>query len=252
MHPTLNIALRAANAAAEKLIYTREHWATLTEESGTGKAMDQLHEGAGKRVYNTIHKAHPDHTVECVQTGTFEARDANPDVVWQADLLLGDTNYTRGLSDVGVLVSQWHKGRMEHLTLVFPFLSTEVMASRGRGIQINGRRVRTGNADRLNGALTGTSMDTPIAMARFVEQGASVRISGCALLDISRLAAGQLDLIAHTELSPLEVAAAQLLATESGAVTGDFTGKPVDTRTRELVSANPKLLRVATKVLRQA
>lgn len=252
MHPTLNIALRAANAAAEKLIYTREHWTTLVEEAGVSETLQQLYQGAAKRTFNTIRKAHPEHPVRCEQTGDFGSMDSTAETHWQVDVLLGEDNYRRSLSDCGVLISQWQKNRMEHLMLVFPFLSMEVMASRGRGMQINGRRVRTGKSDRLNQAFAGSVLRAKEQVLVFTESGAEVRVSGCALLDFCRVSAGHLDIAAHDKLSALEVAAAQMLATESGAVTGDFAGAPVNHNTNSLICANPRLFKAAMVALRQA
>lgn len=252
MHPTLNIALRAANSAAEKLIYTREHWTTLVEEAGVSGTLQQLYDGAAKRTFNTVRKAHPDQPVRCQQTGDFPAPETGSDTHWQVDVLLGEDNYRRSLNDCGVLVSQWQKNRMEHLMLVFPFLSMEVMASRGRGMQINGRRVRTGKADRLRQAFAGTTLRAREQVLVLTESGAEVRVSGCALLDFCRVSAGHLDIAAHDKLSALEVAAAQMLATESGAVTGDFAGAPVSASTSTLICANPRLFKAALVALRQA
>lgn len=252
MHPTLNIALRAANAAAEKLVYTREHWATLTEESGVQGTLDNLFAGAGKRTVTTLRKAHPDQPVLCEQAPRDDVTVTTDTTHWQTDVMIGETNYVRGLSDCGVLVSQWQKSRLEHLTLVFPFLATEVVASRGRGIHINGRRVRTGRSDRLQGSfMGGGSLTANDLCQRFAQNGADIRLSGCALLDMCRVAAGQLDIAAHGGLSPLEVAAAQLLATESGAVTGDFNGAPIGEHTKSVLSANPRLFKAALLTARQ-
>lgn len=251
MHPTLNIALRAANAAAEKMIYTREHWPTLVDESGVETTLTNMVGGAAKRVFNTVRKAHPDQAVICEQTDSLANAGENTEVHWQASVLLGEENYRRGLSDCGVLVSQWINNRMEHLTLVFPFLSLEIMVSRGRGMQINGRRVRTGKADRLSGSFSGTTMVAREPLQVFSEAGSEIRISGCALLDFCRVAAGHLDIAAHDDMTALEVSAAQLLATESGAVTGDFSGAPVQSRTQSLISANPRLFKAVMVALRQ-
>lgn len=252
MHPTLNIALRAAHAASEKLVYTREHWATLTEEAGSVDATLQgLHVGAAKRAFTVLYNAHPTHTVTCQQTGTFEVRDAEPDIHWDVDVLLGQTNYTRGLPGCGVLITQWHKKRMEHACLVFPFLNLEIMVSRGRGLQVNGRRVRTQQVDRLARAFFGGDMRQPETFVQLSAACAETRISGCALLDIADMAAGKLDVVVLNGLSALEMATAQLLATEAGAVTGNLSGAPLTGNHGHLVSANPRLFKATVQALRE-
>lgn len=251
MHPTLTIALRAAHAAAEKLIYTREHWGRLVEEAGTDASVDQFVTGASRRIHNTLRKSHPDQIFECTREGRYEPEKRQADVSWHAEVLLGENNFRHGLAECGVMVSQWQKGRIEHLTLVFPFLSLEVVASRGRGIQVSGRRVRTGKADRLSGVLLGSHPAVGDACFNLVTAGADLRVSGCALLDLTRVAAGQLDLAVHGRVAAGELAAAQLMATESGAVTGDLSGAPLDSRTQSVVCANPRLFKAAVSALRQ-
>ncbi|MCH8550538.1 MAG: hypothetical protein LAT62_01295 [Natronospirillum sp.] len=252
MHPTLTIALRAAHAAAEKLVYTREHWSRLIEESPQEDIMAQLYPGASRRVHNTLRKSHPDQALECTREGRYEPEKPQEDVSWQTDILLGETNFRRGLGECGVLVSQWQKQRMEHLTLVFPFMNLEVIASRGRGMQINGRRVRTANQSKLSGVFMATDLVSAEPCSRLLTAGAELRVSGCALLDLVRTAAGQLDLALHHDLPPLEYAATQLLATEAGAVTGDISGAPLDSRSKSVVCANPKLFKATITLLRQA
>ncbi|MFY0665548.1 MAG: hypothetical protein JXQ97_13060 [Natronospirillum sp.] len=253
MHPTLNIALRAAHAASEKLVYTREHWATLTEESGSVDAtIKGLHVGAGKRAFTVLHNAHPQQTVECTQTGTFEVRDAEPDTHWKVDIMLGETNYLRGLPGCGVLISQWQRNRMEHACIVFPFLNLEIMVSRGRGLQVNGRRVRTRQVDRLSNAYFGGDLKDADAFMKLAHACQQSRLSGCALLDITDMAAGKLDIVVLHDLSALELATAQLLATEAGAVTGDLTGSPIQSAQGNMVGANPRLFKATVQLLRDA
>lgn len=253
MHPTLNIALRAAHAASEKLVYTREHWTTLTEESGSVDAtMKGLHIGAAKRAFTVLHNAHPQQKVDCVQTGTFEVRDAEPDTHWQVDVLLGETNYLRALPSCGVLISQWQRNRMEHACMVFPFLNLEIMVSRGRGMQVNGRRVRTRQVDRLATAFYGGDLFNPDAFMKLSQACLQTRLSGCALLDIADMAAGKLDIVVLHQLSALEIATAQLLATEAGAVTGDLKGAPIQATQGHLVGANPRLFKATVQLLREA
>ena len=252
MHPTLNIAMRAAQAAAEKLVYTREHWSRLTEDNSPDEVMAQLYPGASRRVHSTLRKSHPDQALECTREGRYEPDKPQEGISWQTDILLGETNFRHGLNDCGVLVSQWQKNRMEHLVLVFPLLATEIMASRGRGMQINGRRVRTASQDRVKQALLGSHMGCGDSCTTLVQAGTELRISGCALLDLARTAAGQLDIALQSGLSPLELAAAQLMATESGAMTGDITGAPLDSRSKTIVCANPRLFKTTVTLLRQA
>lgn len=251
MHPTINIALRAARDAAEKITYTlgQQEWPISPEERD--KMLQSLRIGVNKRVQAALKQSHPDQRVLCTDGDDYEPEKPQPKVAWQLTPILSETNLKRGLPECGVLLSQWQSDRMEHLAIVFPLLELEVIASRGRGLHINGRRARVGQQRYWSKALIGTDPRVGEHFQQLVQAGIEVRVSGCALLDQIRTLAGYLDATYHFGLSELEIHASLLLSGEAGALTGEVSGAPLNSKSKSLICANPVLFRDAINWLRQ-
>lgn len=111
----------------------------------------------------------------------------------------------------------------------------EFTASRGRGAQLNGRRLRVSSRTSLDGALLGTGfpfrdsqmadMDNYLGMFRALTgQTAGIRRAGSASLDLAYVAAGRFDAFWESGLSEWDMAAGVLLIQEAGGLVSDFNG----------------------------
>lgn len=252
MHPTVNIALRAARDAAEKITYTlgQQEWPIGNDERD--RMLQTLRIGVNKRMQAALKQSHPDQRVVCSDGDDYEPEKPQPKIAWQLTPILGEANLKRGLPECGVLLSQWQNERMEHLAIVFPLLELEIIASRGRGLHINGRRARVGQQRQWSTATIGTDPKVGEHFQQLLAAGIEVRVSGCALLDQIRTLAGYLDASYHSGLSELEIHASLLLSGEAGALTGDASGAPLNAKSKSIVCANPVLFRDAINWLRQA
>jgi len=251
MHPTVNIALRAARDAAEKITYTlgQQEWPISLEERE--RMVRSLKVGINKRLQAALKQSHPDQRVITTEGDDYEPEKPQANVSWQLAPILGEANLMRGLPECGVLLSQWNNDRMEHLAMVFPILELEVVASRGRGLQINDRRARVGNHRQWSTALIGTDPQVGTHFQQLLATGASVRVSGCAILDLIRTLTSYLDASYHIGMSELEIHASLLLSGEAGALTGEVTGAPLSAKSKSVVCANPVLFRDAMQWFRQ-
>jgi myo-inositol-1(or 4)-monophosphatase len=252
MHPTVTIALRAARDAAEKITYTlgQQEWPISIEERE--RMLNGLKIGINKRLQAALKQSHPDQRVISTEGDDYEPEKPQANVSWQLAPILGEANLMRGLPECGVLLSQWQNDRMEHLAMVFPALELEVVASRGRGLHINGRRARVGNHRHWSSALVGTDPQVGPHFQQLLAMGASVRVSGCAMIDMIRTLTSYLDATYHINLSELEIHASLLLSGEAGALTGEVTGAPLSPKSKTVVCANPVLFRDAMQWFRQA
>ncbi|MFB2603176.1 inositol monophosphatase family protein, partial [Rhizobium phaseoli] len=123
---------------------------------------------------------------------------------WIVDPLDGTTNFLRGIPHFAVSIACKYRGRLEHAVIVDPVRQEEFTASRGRGAQLNGRRLRVSSRTSLEGALLGTGfpfrdnqmadMDNYLGMFRALTgQTAGIRRAGSASLDLAYVAAGRFD-----------------------------------------------------------
>ena len=143
-----------------------------------------------------------------------------------------------------------------------PFCGETYSAIRGAGAECNGRPIRVSGTRKLRQALVGTDfphdrsdVTRPLErVRRLVTQCQDVRRAGSPALDISWVAAGRLD--AHTEsLAPWDIAAAGLIATEAGAISGNLSDEvsslPPKLRGDEYIVAAPGVFAPLCELLRR-
>ena len=144
-----------------------------------------------------------------------------------------------------------YRGQLEHAVVFDPIRLEEFTASRGRGAQINGRRIRVSERKSLDGALIGTGIpfksrceaqipDYMQSLQAVAEKTAGVRRAGAAALDLAYVAAGRLDAYWEMALAPWDIAAGALLVREAGGLISDFKGGNDYMESGNIVCGNPK------------
>ena len=240
MQPIVTIALRAARAAADKLSYTLANIDSLTAEGDSRETVfDKAIEDAAWRARKAIRKAHQRHHIDCLQIGRDESRDYDGESVWQINILSGETNYRTGYPGYLINISYFRADRIEAVALLDPASGDEYGAMRGRGVQLNERRVRVAGGS-LDKAIAGIESRDFATTAQWAERVAGVRVTGCGLLSMANLVAGRLQLAFADDLNPVDFAAASLLLQEAGALSGDRKGGPASIKQGELLAAAPK------------
>lgn len=243
MQPTLNIALRAARSAADKLSYTQINIASLTAEGATRKEVfDKAIDDAAWRARKAIRKAHQRHHIDSLHLGMDESRDYDGHSCWKLNVLAGESNYRRGYPGYLVSIAYYSKDRIEAAALLDPVTGDEFTAMRGRGVQLNERRMRV-EATGLESALAGIETRDVTEIARWADKVAELRVSGCALLSMAYLAAGRVQLAYADHLNDYDFPVASLMIQESGALSGDRHGGPASAQKGELLAASPKLFK---------
>ncbi|MCH8529360.1 MAG: hypothetical protein LAT65_00785 [Saccharospirillum sp.] len=243
MQPILTIALRAARGAADKLSYTLANIDSLTVEGDSRKdVFDKAIEDAAWRARKAIRKVHQRHHIDSLHIGMEESRDYDGQSCWKINVLSGEDNYRSGYPGFLVNISYFVKDRIEATALLDPISGDEFTAMRGRGVQLNERRVRAqgDHLDRTMAAVDCRHFEDYQAFANHVKQ---LRISGCGLLNIANLVAGRVQLAFADDLNDIDFAAAGLLVQEAGALAGDRNGGPASNKTNELLAATPKVFK---------
>ncbi|HEX5598728.1 MAG TPA: inositol monophosphatase family protein, partial [Micromonosporaceae bacterium] len=144
--------------------------------------------------------------------------------LWIVDPLDGTANYARGHPYMAVSIAYAVDGVLQAGVVHAPFLDETFTAARGRGAHLNGTPIRPSNPPDLRHAVVSTGFPNrkeelgPLVerVRRLLSHCQDLRRAASPTLDICYVAAGRLD--AHTEtLHPWDVAAAGLIAVESGA-----------------------------------
>ncbi len=252
MQPTLTIALRAARAAAEKLKFQYDQKpGQLDEGTGLQAIFEASVQSAADRLIKTIRKAHPDHNIDILGAKLDEARHPDAEVLWRVRILDSDTNFLSGYPAFVVTVAFYRHGKMEHVALVNPFTGGEFTSTRGRGMHFLDGRTRTSGTKKLQQALISVYRPdfTMPFFAALKAQQCEIRLTGSFMTDLTACCAGQTaGFVAHN-VDEFDIDVATLLAQESGALTGDTSGRPLTPKTNTLVVANPKLFKQLVQAL---
>ncbi|MEH6556492.1 MAG: inositol monophosphatase family protein [Oceanicoccus sp.] len=250
MEPMLNIALRAARSAGEIVARATEHLDNLEViEKSPNDFVTEIDQAAEKEVIYHISKAHPDHSFLGEEGGLQGNIDS--DYQWIIDPIDGTTNFVRGIPHFAISIACLHKGQLLHGVVLDPIRREEFTASRGKGAQLNGRRMRVSSRKSLDGSLIGTGIPFKSrseahipAYTRSLEavakQTAGIRRAGAASLDLAYVAAGRMDAFWEIGLSQWDIAAGVLLIRESGGLISDFAGGNDFLDSGNIVAGNPK------------
>lgn len=253
MQPMLNIALRAARRAGDLIARAAEQLDRVQVESkGENNFVTEIDRKSEQEILYHLKKAYPDHGFLCEESG--ESGNPDGEYQWIIDPIDGTTNFIRGIPHYCISIACLHKGQIEHAVVLDPIRREEFTASRGRGAQLNGRRIRVTMATSLEGTLIGTGIPFKSRSEQHIpaymksleavaSETAGVRRAGSAALDLAYVAAGRLDGFWEIGLSQWDIAAGVLLVREAGGLISDFEGGGSYMDTGNIVAGNPKCLK---------
>lgn len=255
MHPTLNIAIKAARNAGKIITRALEQVDTLSVSTkGRNDFVSEVDKAAEHEIIKTIRKAFPTHGFLAEESGSHEGDDCT----WIIDPLDGTTNFLHGFPQFAISIAMQHKGRLEHGVVYDPLRQEIFSASRGQGAQLNDRRIRVAKAKGLEGALLGTGfpfrqmdhLDSYIEILKdIIPQVAGVRRPGSAALDLAYVAAGRLDGFWEFGLKPWDMAAGALIIKEAGGLLSDFEGGNDYLKSGNIIAGNAKVLKALLQTI---
>lgn len=248
MHPTLNIAIKAARRAATVINRASTQLDLLTVQSKSpNDFVTEVDHAAEKAIIDVLRDAFPGHGILAEESGeTGPESEFN----WIIDPLDGTTNFIHGFPQYAVSIAQTKNGVLEHAVVYDPVSNELFTASRGSGAFLNDRRIRVSRRTRLNEALLGTgfpfrqfdNVDAYLGMFReLTQKTAGIRRPGAASLDLAYVAAGRLDGFWEMGLSPWDMAAGVLLIQEAGGLVSDLSGESSFMTTGNVVAGSPKI-----------
>ena len=258
MEPMINIALRAARKAGENIVRASDDLHRFeVVAKGVNNFVTEVDINAEQEIIYHLQKAYPDHAILGEESGFTGSEDAP--YRWIIDPLDGTTNFVRGIPHYAVSIACLFKGVLEHAVIVDPVRREEFIASRGRGAQLNGHRIRVSNRAGLDGALLGTGIpfkdhcdDKLAPYCKSVEvlasQCAGIRRAGAASLDLAYVAAGRLDAFWEIGLAPWDIAAGVLLVREAGGLVADMDASDNFLESGNIVCGNPKCFKAVLQV----
>ena len=258
MHPMLNIAVRAARNAGTVIVRAFEQLDKVEiEKKGTNDFVTSVDISAEQKIIETIQKSYPNHTIIGEESGEIKGTDN--DYQWIIDPLDGTTNFIKGIPHFAVSIALKVKGKLDQAVIYDPIRGELFTASRGKGAQLNGFRIRVKQHKELSGAILATGFPfknkqhtnayLDIFKALFTKT-ADMRRAGSAALDLAYVAAGRVDGFFEIGLKPWDTAAGELMIIEAGGLVTDFTGGHGYVKSGNIVASSPRLLKEMLKDMR--
>lgn len=249
LHPMLNIAVQAARGAGKIIVRFLDHLEAndITEKS-RHNFVTQADKLAEREIIHTLRRHYPEHGILAEESGADAGE--NPRFTWIIDPLDGTTNFIRGIPHFAVSIGLLMDKRLEVAVVYDPIKDELFTAARGKGAQLNNRRIRCNNTSKLDNALLGTGFPCPTmqhlphylkTFEAVFPACAGVRRMGSAALDLAYVACGRLDAYWEMDLKSWDIAAGALIVLESGGMVTDLQGQEGYLESGHILASTMKL-----------
>lgn len=261
MEPTVVIMARAAKKVGMEIMraHNNRHRLDLGIESkGVDGLVTKIDRYAEELTIATLKENYPDYSYLGEEFGLKQGKGKNASWCFVIDPLDGTQNFVHGVPHFCVSIALQHNNITEHGVVYDPVRDELFSASRGKGALLNQRRLWVSAREQLDGAFltTGHPYEKVIDGARVsfadahfaslsavCKQGAQVRRTGSAALDLCYVAAGRFDGYFEMSIKPWDIAAGELIVKEAKGVVVDHHGGDNALQTGSIFACNKKLLK---------
>ena len=255
MHPTLNVAVKAARRAGSIITRASEDISSLTiSDKGFNDFVSEVDLASEKEIIRVLKSAYPDHAFLGEESGlTHQAEN-----VWIIDPLDGTTNFLHGFPQYCISIALEQKGEITQAVIYDPNRNDLFTATKGQGAYLNQRRMRVSSKSKLNESILGTGfpfrdfehLPVYLKILEEVIRGTSgIRRPGSAALDLAYVAAGWFDGFFEINLSKWDIAAGGLLVMEAGGIVSDFSEKNEWLESGNIIATTPKIYEPLVKIV---
>ena len=254
-----------ASQVAQKVGYeilkahqNRHRMDIVVESKGLDGLVTQIDRYAEELTISLLKESYPNHSYLGEEFGLQEGKGSDKDWCWVIDPLDGTQNFVHGVPHFCVSIAVQKNGVTEHGVIYDPVRDELFSASRGQGARLNQRRLSVSERKTIAGGLftTGHPYERMIdgvrtsfarqhfaALQAICENGGQVRRFGSAALDLCYVAAGRFDGYFEMSIKPWDIAAGELIVSESRGVVVDHHGANNAMTTGSVFACNIKLLK---------
>ncbi|OGT59573.1 MAG: inositol monophosphatase [Gammaproteobacteria bacterium RIFCSPHIGHO2_12_FULL_45_12] len=254
--PLINIAIEAARAAGNTMVRAVQRLDTLKiAEKGPNDFVTDVDQKIERDIISLIHKAYPSHSILGEESGETEGDDYQ----WIIDPIDGTRNFIHGLPHFAVSIAIAYQNKIEHAVIYDPMRQELFTATRGKGANLNNRRIRVSPRKNMEDCLFGTGFafrhtnkENPVPgkiLQSILPICGDIRRAGAATLDLAYVASGRLDGFWEMGLKRWDIAAGILLVKEAGGLICDPQGGESYYKTGNLVAANPAIMKQFLKTI---
>lgn len=255
--PIMNIAVEAARAGGNIIIRAMKRLDTIKiAEKRPNDFVTEVDQRVEQEIIATIRKAYPTHGFLGEEGGEIEGDDYQ----WIIDPIDGTRNFIHGFPHFAISIAVTYKGKIEHGVIYDPIRQELFTATRGKGAQLNERRIRVSQRKHLEECLLATGFayrhsdkTNPIPAKIFqaiLPNCGDIRRPGAATLDLAYVACGRFDGFWELGLNIWDIAAGILLIKEAGGIVSDLNGGETYLKTGNVVAANPVIIRQLLKTIK--
>ena len=255
----VQLALRTARNAVQNFQRINERLEFAREDNKVEQLLQDTARSVESYIINQLRRAHPEHSFKGQYEPLISGEGEGKEILWNVQSTHGWNNLARSIPMSAVSVSIEIKNRIEHVMVINPFTGDEYYASRGRGAQLNGRRMRTSNQRSIEAGkyalalpgLNSRGRNFPIYQGVSQQLGQvaeSFHSSGCNLLDMLSTLAGQTDASIMFGVEDQDMRIAAVFSKEAGALIGALDGSPNLPQDGNLILANPKMYKVLLQI----
>jgi len=255
MQALLTIAVRAARKAGDFVIREANHISSISSKS-QHDYVTNVDQAAEQLIIETILNSYPEHSFLAEESG----ESGESDYQWVIDPIDGTTNFIRKIPHWAISIACKHKGKTQIGVVYDPSKQELFTAVKGRGAQVDSKKMRVSNTKGLEHSLLATGFpfrdeqkltEYLDVFARLFPHCSDMRRAGSAALDLAYVAAGRFDGFWEYGLSPWDTAAGVLLVEESGGLVADMQGNPNYEQKGSIVAANPKAFKEILRIINQ-
>lgn len=255
--PIINIAVEAARAAGNIITRAMKRLDLVKiAEKHPNDFVTEVDQRVEEEIIAIIKKAYPTHGTLGEESGEVKGDDYQ----WIIDPIDGTRNFIHGFPHFAISIAVTYKNKIEHGVIYDPVRQELFTASRGKGAQLNERRIRVSQRKHLEECLLGTGfayrhIDKTNTVPGKILQSVlpvcgDIRRAGAATLDLAYVACGRLDGFWEMGLHIWDIAAGILLVKEAGGMVCDPHGGEDYLKTGNIVAANPTIMRQFLKTIK--
>ena len=251
MQPMVNLALRAARNAGQDLVRRLDRFdASQSSDQEKAKFIADCTIGLEKGIIFELKKSLPEHNFHGRETGDNITDEKQP--TWQVCVIDEVSNFRVGIPSFAITISCLQSGKTEHAIMVNPMNGDEFTASRGRGTQLNNRRIRASNVSTLEDSIIGytqprsnneEAFEQRQRLQNLMVKSYDLRNIGSNALSLAYVAADRFQGALLSNVDEFALTAGSLIASEAGCLLADASGQPQLKTPANLVVSNPRLLK---------
>lgn len=234
MHPYVNIAIKAARAAGNIIMrgFDDPNRLDISSKTTYFDLVSNIDRAAEFEIRRHINKAYPNHSILGEEAGLEENNE--PEIRWIIDPIDGTINFIRGIPHFCVSIGILENNELTHGVIFNPCNGELYSATKGKGAQRDGKRIRVSECNSLDQALIATH-------GKVFTDYAVMRRMGSAALDLAYVACGRFDAYVDQGLASWDIAAGMIIVREAGGYICDLKGGSNSLETGEIVATNRKL-----------